>query len=267
MVKLRKCRLDDIKNIRHLQPPDWSDITFYFKFYCTHDFCYPFVAVCDNKILGVANATLNGITGWLAHIIVAEEYRRGGIGYLLTEHLIGFLHHKGCRSQLLIATEMGEEMYRKFGFKPVSCYLFFENGILKQNSLDVHIRRYRESDLNTILYLDQQASGENRKNMIKQFLENAFVYHSKLEIQGFFLQDFGEGMIVASDNIAGIALLKFKHSIKKCKTVLPVESKSAIDFLSSNGFKTGIKVLRMVLGENIQWKPELIFSRSGGFYG
>ena len=267
MVKLRKCRIADVNNFRHLQPQGWSDITHYFKFYCENDFCYPVIAEHENRIVGTANATLNGSTGWLAHIIVDEEYRRQGIGYILTGHLVEFLNKRKCRSQLLIATEMGEGLYLKFGFKPVSRYLFFDNGKLKESSLDVHIRRYRESDLKSVLRLDKLASGENRENMIVQFLKNSWVYQSTLEIQGFFLPDLGEGVIVASDEIAGIELLKFKHTIKKCKTVLPAENGSAAEFLLSNGFKQGIRVPRMVLGENIQWKPEFIFSRAGGHYG
>ena len=88
-----------------------------------------------------------------------------------------------------------------------------------------------------------------------------------LNISGFFLPEFGEGLIIADNVRAGIELLKMKHSIKRCNTVLPQENKAAIEFLIHNGFHKYSTVSRMILGEDIAWQPNLIFSRVGGYYG
>jgi len=52
------------------------------------------------------------------------------------------------------------------------------------------------------------------------------------------------------------------------KAVLPSENILGIDFLKRNGFGVaGIKGKRMVLGEDIFWRPDCFFSRIGGNYG
>ena len=266
-IKIRKCNLSDIEFIRYLQPKGWDDITFYFRFYCNHDFCYPIVAEYEDRIVGVANGTLNEKTGWLAHIIVAEDCRNIGIGYLLTNHIINYMHNRGCNSLLLIATEMGEGLYRKFGFDRVGEYIFFQGTKLNDYFNPMNIRQFNLSDLKTILALDKSVTGENRTQMLCQFLSNAWVYSIDSLIHGFFLKEFGEGTIIASDEEAGIALLTYKHHLRDDKSVLPDGNRSGIEYLEKNSFTNFLKAPRMVLGEKVEWKPEGIFSRAGGFYG
>lgn len=184
MLKIREFQQADIESIRYLQPEEWSDITFFFHFYAKYNFCYPVTAVDKGRIIGVANATVNKSTGWLSHIIVGEDVRGQGIGYKMTERLIDYLHQKKCRTQLLIATKMGDE-----------------------------------------------------------------------------------GTIIAGTKQAGLTLLQFKHIQGKRRTVLPEENQAGWDILKSTGFEYKTKAPRMALGEKIKWKPELIFSRAGGFYG
>jgi len=267
IIIIRKCLSNDIGLFRHLQPQGWSDITLYFRFYCKQDFCYPIVAICGRKIVGVANAIMNGDTGWLAHIIVDEEYRRMGIGYKLTEHLIEYLHRNGCKTLLLIATEMGEGLYRKFGFTTVSEYLFFEGGTFYPSDQIRNIRKYREANFEIIMDIDKYITSEERTNMLSQFLGNSWVYGSDTQIEGYFMSDFDEGMILATNDEVGLSLLLFKNSLQKRKNVLPIENKSGIEFLLSHGAQNVDRAPRMILGEKIEWKPELIFSRAGGFYG
>jgi len=61
--------------------------------------------------------------------------------------------------------------------------------------------------------------------------------------------------------------MKTKYS-KADKAVIPSENQIGIDFLKKNGFiLSETKGKRMILGKNIDWKPECIFSRIGGNYG
>jgi hypothetical protein len=221
----------------------------------------------DDRIVGVANGILNEHTGWLAHIIVAEDCRHKGIGYLLTNHIIDYLNEKGCRSLLLIATAMGEGLYRKFGFETVGEYIFFKGKRLNDNFSPMNIREFNEGDLKTILELDKFVTGENRSQMLQQYLSNAWVFATDSLIRGFFLKDFGEGTIIAADDEAGIALLSFKHHLNDGKSVLPNDNKSGIEYLTANGFNCFSRASRMALGEKVAWKPECVFSRAGGFYG
>jgi GNAT superfamily N-acetyltransferase len=267
MIKIRRFQLSDMESIRSLQPQGWSDITYFFRFYSAHDFCYPVIALTNGKTAGVANATLNGETGWLAHIIVAEEFRKMNIGYRLTHHVIEFLQNHGCNTILLIATKMGEGLYRKFDFETVSEYLFFGEKRITTDEAHENIRHYKNSDLEAILKMDLKVSAEKRDHMLSCFLSNARVYDSGIRIEGFFLPEFEEGMIIAENNTAGLALLRFKHSLKQARSVLPVENKTATKFLLDHEFEIYSRAARMARGSSINWQPQKIFSRAGGFYG
>jgi GNAT superfamily N-acetyltransferase len=250
-----------------LQPQGWDDITYFFRFYCSHSFCYPIVALSQQQIVGVAAGILNIKTGWLAHIIVSEAHRGRGIGRQLTQHISDFLHQQDCESLLLIATEMGEPVYRKLGFAPVTEYQFYKGNQIQIDSVSGNIRNLLPSDLAQIFELDEAITGEQRQHMLENFLSNGWIYRTDSKIRGFFLPEFSEGTIIASDDEAGIELLKFKLSLRNSKAVLPEENESGIQLLESHGFEKYNRAKRMALGEAIQWKPELIFSRAGGFYG
>jgi GNAT superfamily N-acetyltransferase len=264
---IRGFDIDYLDSIRPLQPKGWSDITRLFEFYARHDFCYPIMVLNGTDAIGVGNATRNGETGWLAHIIVAENYRRFGIGSLLTGHLIDLLHAEGCRTILLMATEAGRRMYEKFGFETVGEYLCFEETMVMQDVQNVHIRRFRSDDRGEIMAIDRLVSGEDRIRILEHFMTDAHVYVTDAGVEGFFLPTLDEGMIVAANDTAGLALLAYKHNRKKRKTVIPVENDAAARHLSSMGYEAVSRIPRMSLGEEIRWKPELVFSRAGGFYG
>jgi len=52
------------------------------------------------------------------------------------------------------------------------------------------------------------------------------------------------------------------------KAVLPPDNLHGINFLKQHGFKiTDTRGTRMILGKDINWQPEKVFSRIGGNYG
>jgi len=161
---------------------------------------------------------------------------------------------------------MGEELYRKFGFKTVTEYIFLEGEIKSPTSCDANVRPYNASDFTPLMLLDRSISAEDRQQMLQNFMKNTLVYNNGSRITGYFLPDFDEGMILASTDQAGIALLKNKISFKS-KCVLPKENETGITFLLSRGFRETNRAPRMILGPKIAWKPQSVFSRAGGFYG
>lgn len=221
----------------------------------------------DGHIVGSANAIQNGSTAWLSHIIVAAPFRGQGIGRKLTEFILYMMLKRGNRTILLIATAMGEKIYTKIGFRSTGSYDFYA-GTLSSLAVSADIREATTNDLKGILSLDKKMSGEERSAMIRLHLKNALLFRRAFgRIEGFYLPGLGEGMIVASRPQAGIQLLSLHLSHKPAKIVVPSENSVARDYLISLGFKKFKAAARMCYGDEVKWRPTMLFNRIGGWYG
>jgi GNAT superfamily N-acetyltransferase len=259
---------NDLAEIRKLQPEGWTDIVPEFENYIKRDFCFPIKASFDNRIAGVGSLIVFGSTAWLAHIIVDHGYRNRGLGFQITEKLVKEGHNKSVKTCLLIATELGLPVYKKLGFRIVTEYQFFKRvNPWRGFQWSSHISPYENNLKSRIYEIDEKISGENRKSLLGDYLENTLVYIKNNALTGFYMPDLGEGPILASTKEAGTELMKIKYS-KADKAVLPVQNHTGTEFLIQNGFAlSATRGTRMILGNEIHWKPEQIFSRSGGNYG
>ena len=259
---------NDLNEIRKLQPEGWPDIVPEFEFYVRKEFCYPIKAILENKIVGVGTLIVFDNTAWLAHIIVDKNHRNSGIGFHITEKLINDGNNKSVKSFLLIATELGLPIYKKAGFRIITEYQYFNRDKhCRDFQLSLNILPYEESLNSKIYELDEKISGENRKSLIVDYLKNTLVYIQNSSLLGFYMPDLGEGLILASTTDAGLELMKIKYS-KVNKAVLPGENHIGTNFLKQNGFTlSDTKGTRMILGQEIDWKPSKVFSRIGGNYG
>ena len=261
--------LHDLNKIKELQPEGWSDIGNEFIQYIEKDYCYPIKVSIDGVIVGIGTSIVFDKTAWLAHIIVKSEYRNRGIGYEIVKVLIAELKTKQVETYLLIATEMGEPVYKKFGFKTISNYLFLSRDQAADNSVVIsdNIVPYEDIFFDDVINLDKLISGENREQLLKNNLGNALVYIEKNRVHGAYLPRLGEGLIIADIPAAGIELMNIKYS-EVDKAVIPAENEIGITHLLKNGFKLSEKKGRkMILGKELLWKPDCYFSRIGGNYG
>ena len=267
-MKLGPITYNDLAEIRKLQPEGWTDIVPEFENYINNDFCFPIKASFDNRIAGVGSLIVFGSTAWLAHIIVDQEYRNRGIGFQITEKLLKEGHDKSVKTWLLIATELGLPVYKKLGFSIVTEYQFFMRvNPWRGFQLSSNIFPYENNLESRIYEIDEKISGENRKSLMGDYLENTLVYSINNSVTGFYMPGLGEGTILSNTKEAGIELMKIKYS-KVDKAVLPLENHIGTEFLIENGFTlSDTKGTRMILGNEIHWKPGQIFSRIGGNYG
>lgn len=266
---IKKIGESDIAGLNKLPPQGWDfDYEAFLTRYISDDFFHAFILVQDETIVGTGNVFLKGAIGWLANIIVDENYRGKGLGFKLTTFLVDFLNSKGCKTQLLIATHLGESTYRKVGFKKVSTYQCFDSIEGKQVHHSNSIRALSFSDLESLYELDCTASGESRTHLLVRYYKTGFGYfNAEHKLQGFYLPDFGSGAVIALNHIAGIELLKLKHSQKGQRTFLPIENQVGIDFFEENSFKKGPKYSRMMLGLTHTWNPTYIYSYGSGYCG
>jgi hypothetical protein len=258
----------DIEQIKSLQPDGWPDITEAFRFYCNYDYCNPIKVSLDKKIIGIGNSIMFDKSAWLAHIIVGNDFRNQGIGFKIVDLLQNDIKEKGIDTSLLIATELGEPVYMKAGFRKVSDYRYFkkENDLIKKN-FSKNIHPYNPDFYTDIIQLDNYILGENRERLLKNYLNESFVFLKNNEIKGLFIPNLGEGLIYSLTPEAGKELMRFKYSSVD-KATIPGENLYGIEFLKESGFvETSTKGKRMICGHDIEWKPTMIYSRIGGNFG
>jgi ribosomal protein S18 acetylase RimI-like enzyme len=269
MIEIRNLLSSEINLLQNFPPEDWNlDLPKFISFHFGYDYFYPIAAELENKIAGFGNGILNGNSGWIGNIIVLPEYRRQGIGFQLTLWLVDYFKTKGCSSQLLVASEMGKNIYIRIGFRTAANYNVYKAGeaaVIYPDSPG--IRPAEMKDYLQIKKLDSVITGEKRSGFIERFFSTGFIYETNKFIEGFYLPDLGAGFIAAENPEAGLELLKFKLSRNNLNIVVPAENKAANRFLKDSGFQLLRVMPRMVLGENVSWKPELIFSRGAGYCG
>ena len=266
-MQIEKLTPQDLQELKELQPEGWSDITPYFEFYTNSPFCHPIKVLSGNRIAGIGTSILHKTSAWVAHIIVHPDFRNRGIGGIVTKSVRDAIDHVKYPTVSLIATPLGEPVYRKLGFQPETDYLFYKNEsytpVPKQNPL---IADADPSCYNEILNFDKKASGEERTGILEPHLQSVKIYRSNNKINGFYAPDLGDGLIVAENETAGLELLKLKLQMLPF-SVVPSDNEAAVNFLQEQGFQQFLKGTRMSIGERIDFKPKMLFNRIGGNLG
>jgi GNAT superfamily N-acetyltransferase len=265
-MNIRPLIQEDIKNINLICPEGWGDISPYFRFYINNPAtCFPFVVEKAGRVIGSGNYNYQGGTAWLSHIIVVPEFREHGIGKYITEFLLAELAKKSCHSIMLIATPMGEPVYKKLGFKTVSKYIFLKR-TKAEFSVIKDMRPLLKTDLPEVLELDRKITGEDRSHLMQGDIEG-WAVQSNTHLRGFYLSKVWDGPVMAEDPEAGLALLGIRMNEKE-SLIIPEENTEGINFLMQNGFyEFHDPGMRMYNGENVKWKPEMIYGRIGGAFG
>jgi GNAT superfamily N-acetyltransferase len=270
MLKIRAIEPAEIPLLKDFAPPDWkSDLSALFTFHFGQPYFHPIVAEVDGAIVGCAEGLLNGKVGWLGNIVVLPEYRGRGIGHALTAQLVDYFSRNGCSAQVLIATQMGEPVYRRLGFEVRSRYIFLGREQTSPPADLPAVQRLAPADHLPLLALDRRITGEDRQAFLGRFLADAWVYRPSPDaaIEGFYLPGLGNGPVLADNDEAGLSLLHFKLGQGCQIVVVPVSNSAALGLLLETGFVETTRAPRMVLGKEVGWQPARVYGRGAGYCG
>ena len=266
---IRPFKIEDSETVHKLFPEDWGfHFLSFIKMHIKQNYFKTISLIDFEKVFGYGNIFLFGKIGWLGNIVVAEEYRNKGFGTRITVELMEIGKRFGVTAFNLIATELGEFVYKKLGFERELLYEFYdspESRITFNTSNTVKDLSIKHIDL--ITNLDFLSTGEKRGELLKNFLQySKGLFNRQNELEGFYLKEFGNGLIVSKDNASGIELMKLMINDRKI-IVITDKNIPAKEFLLSTGYKMKKSAPRMILGEKYRWKPENIFSRASGYLG
>lgn len=264
-MKIEPFTSSDIPLLSPLQPEGWLPLGPYYQFYATAPFCHPVKCTIDGRLVGIGSCIRHRNTGWLGHIIVAAEYRRQGIGTRVTKWLMDYLTGEwGMKTLHLVATPMGEPVYRQLGFQRISDYVFMRGG----RTLDTPVETvpFSHALKDAALALDAAASFEDRSELLEpHWAEGRFIQNNGT-LEGFYLPTLGEGYILAASPDAGLALMRLKHRTGSI-AVVPELNSIAVRYLTASGYSEYRRGIRMTYGEPLPWRPEMIYGRIGGNLG
>jgi GNAT superfamily N-acetyltransferase len=267
---IRALRREDVTLVEGFPPDEWH-FAFgpFLELHLGWPYFHPIVATANDHIVGVGNAIVNGDTAWLGNIVVPPPERGRGIGARLTTQLIEDCRERGAGTLVLIATEMGERVYRKLGFETTGLYRFYRGGSGASAPELRGIRPMAAGDRTTVLELDREASGERRGPLLSRFFDTGFVHQCTHDgsIDGCYLPDLGSGLVIAANDEAGIHLLRLKLQRDPGQVVVPDGNEVARHWLTSNGYAEALTAPRMCLGTEVAWRPDRVFSRGAGYCG
>lgn len=266
-MEIQPLKHNDIPLIPALLPQGWESALPAIQFYTTSDFCFPIKVTIDHKLVGTGTAIIHNDVAWLAHIIVHANHRNQGIGQLVTKELIEIASSKNCDTLYLLATELGEPVYRKLGFETETEYLFFKSEKQIDTAVqDECIVPYSYQYEKQISLIDHQVSGEDRMFHLKQHLANGFVYMVGENVEGYYLPTLGDGLIIATTSAAGHALMGLRLTTKDF-AVFPIDNLNAVALIQQHPFAEIRRQKRMRLGKKRNWQPTNIYNRIGGNLG
>ncbi len=251
-------------------PPEWDfDFRKFISINHNRNYFRGFSLLDGREPIGFGNLMVFGSVCWIGNIVVSEKHRNKGLGTKITEYLIQKGRELGANTFNLVATELGESIYRRLGFETECMYEFYKlEDRAPKFEIPKKIRKANPSDLLELTNLDHKITGEKREGMTHLFREDIHIHQDPGgKLSGYYLRGLGDGFIAAGNSESGIDLLKVKLAYGDKKVVVPLMNVKARDFLIQHGFKKSMELPRMTLGEKCNWKPEHIFSRGTGYCG
>ena len=266
-IRISPLQSQDIEALRPLQPPGWRDITLLFNTHFGKPYFVPVKAVAGNTIVGCGQLMLTRTIAWIGTVVAHSRFRRRGIGTSITRHLVQEAQARKVPDTYLLATSDGRPMYQRMGFADDGEYAFLVKSPL--NGIQAHDPRLfslTSEDLPALYRLDREASGEDRSVLMHHFLDEGVVYKAEDgHLQGFLLPALGEGLLIADNFAVAKSLLIVRE--KKCggEIAVPLGNTQFISFLQDRGYQLLRRAYLMYGRQPKNWRPEMVFSRVGGY--
>jgi len=268
--EIREYKKSDLPILTKIFPTNWNfDFEKFVFQFCDKKFYKGFTLLVNKNVVGFGNIMIFGKHAWLGNIVVEENYRNQGFGKNITNYLIDWGNKNRVETFNLIATELGEFVYRKLGFENEIIYDFYETSEQnKKYEINYQIKKAGLIDLPNIIELNYSVTGERRNKLIECFLPSCkLIFDKDLNLKAFFIEDLGDGFIVSDEPSFGIEFLKYKLNLNGKSITIPENNIHAKEFLTHNGFKKYKSAQKMILGKSYNWKPECVYSRASGYCG
>jgi GNAT superfamily N-acetyltransferase len=268
----------------------WRDRRLFYHMVLRTPSCQPLVGTIEGRLIATGLAVVSRPVGWIGAIVVAAEERRRGFGRAMTEEIRARLLAAGCETMSLEATDAGRPLYERMGFRVATCYHQLQADHLDEPPVPppgARVRALTRADLPSIFELDRLATGEDRSPALEVLASiGGWVLVDEDEpgpaggqghpprpgLRGFLLPtERAYGAVIASRSQDGIHLLDLhRHLVPAGAHVragVPHEHAGGWRELQARGWQETWRAPRMLLGPDVDWRPELIWGQINSTMG
>ena len=242
--------------------------------------CRPILAVSEDHPIGTGLGAIHGEVGWVGVIFVAPELRGRGIGRALTVAVCDILEDAGCRSLVLVATELGRPVYDRLGFREQTRYHMHPADPFDAAPVPppgTSLRQIRTTDIDAITVLDRHVSGEDRRPLIERFAASGWLLEDgpgpgtatgagESLLRGYLLPTYrGNAALIAPRPEDALCLLDLhRHLLPqggRAWAGLVTQNEAGRRLLAEWGRAEWRTFPRMVRGPEPEWRPEAIWGQ------
>ena len=276
MTVLRAMTGDDLDAVaRETEAGGFGNRRAFFENALARPDCRPMVGLEGDRIVATGLGAVHGPAGWIGVIFVVPELRGRGIGSAITSAVCDVLRAEGCASLVLVATDLGKPIYEKLGFRVSTHYHMFSGEPTDEMPAappGAVLRRVSGSDLDRIGALDLEATGEDRRSLIRTFagagwlLEDGDGVAGERRLRGYALPTLrGNAAVVAADPTDAVCLLDLHRHLApaggRAWAGLLSENSFGRDLLAERGWYAWRTFPRMVLGPDPEIRAGMIWGQ------
>lgn len=235
---------------------------------------------------GTATAiSYDGKVGWIGMVLVHPSKRNRGVGTVLMEKSIQYLHDNEVPCIKLDATQMGRKVYVPLGFvdeyevRRYESEKYMSEGLFHPMVSD-EVYPISTEHMDALSHWDAEKFGVMRKKVLEHFQQRdpslCYWVENNGQIRGYMMAHQGYeayqiGPFVAEDEHVAEAL--FRQVLKqinghKVFLDVPVPNADGIRIMEKYRFTVQRSFTRMYLGDNaFKGQPKAIFATSGAELG
>ena len=259
--------LEDIEfDLAELEPADWDAMAARIRWHLSTPYAVALKSIFGEALVsGLGLAIAHEGSGWIGDRLMHPRFRGAELEGELVSALVKELEAQGAATQSVLAEESSIPVLEAQGFVPEGHYITYGGGQCEVPTLD-EVELCEPHHSLGILRLDKLASGEDRRTLISEHFYASRIFVNKGKVQGNYMVLLGEGLIVAENTFAGEELLRW-HLPHVTEITLPEANAAAIEFLQLRKYTEQRRVLRMVRGPKLNWRPEMLWGRIGNNLG
>lgn len=266
-VTIEPFALDDLEfDLAELEPADWDAMAARIRWHLSTPYAVALKSIFGEALVsGLGLAIAHAGSGWIGDRLMHPRFRGPELEGQLIMALARELEAKGCGTISVMATETAIPVFQELGFTPDGYYVTYAGGQCEAPTLD-EVELFEPHHSLGVLRLDTLASGEDRRALISEHVYASRIFVKNGKVLGSYMVLLGEGLIVAENPFAGEELLRW-HLPHVSEITLPEANTAAMEFLHQRKYTEVRKALRMVRGEKLKWRPDMIWGRIGNNLG